>query len=148
VKDFLDYVDGNSILHKLNPMTKLILSFGLYASCFLTQKHATVALIALFNLCLGALGHIPCRSVRIFVSLLKLSALLLFAQVFFVSRIPFCVPLLISSVRRIEVSAISAGLLGFNLRNRTSGYKRYGFAPPDAAVLFVCIMIIAASVVI
>jgi energy-coupling factor transport system permease protein len=253
VKNFLDYVDGNSVLHRLNPMTKLILSFALCASCFLTRNHAVVASIALLNLCLGALGGIPRRSFKIFASLLKLSALLFFAQVFFVSRgnvllplpfglrvtdagvsfsalfalrlvaatmplsltlsitrmsdianvlvrylgipykyafvlttavrfiplfteemtaimeaqtargvefdtknffgkigllLPLCVPLLISSVRRIEVSAISAELRGFSLRNRESGYKRYGFAPSDAAVLFVCVMIIAASVMI
>jgi energy-coupling factor transport system permease protein len=62
--------------------------------------------------------------------------------------LPLCVPLLISSVRRIEVSAISAELRGFNLRNRSSGYKRYNFSAPDAIALSVCFMIIAASVMI
>jgi energy-coupling factor transport system permease protein len=60
--------------------------------------------------------------------------------------LPLCVPLLISSVRRMEVSAISAELRGFNLRKRTSGYKRCGFSGRDAAVLLVCLAIITLSV--
>jgi energy-coupling factor transport system permease protein len=250
VKDFLDYVDGDSVLHRLNPMTKLILSFGLCASCFLTQNHAVVASIALFDLCLGAFAGISRRSARIFISLLKLSVVLFLAQIFFVRQgdilltlplglrvtdagisfsalfalrlssvtmplslmlsitrmsdianvlvmylripykyafvlttamrfiplfaeemagimeaqtargvrfdtrnffrkvgllLPLCVPLLISSVRGIEVSAISAELRGFNLRDRSSGYKRYSFGARDAAAILVCFMIIAAS---
>lgn len=250
MKGFLGYAEGNSVLHRLNPMTKLILAFGLCTSCFLTQNHAVVAVIALFNLCLGALAGISRRSFRMFVSLLKLSAILFLIQVFFVGQgnilltlpfglrvtdagvsfsailalrfmaatmplslmlsitrmsdisnvlvrylripykyafvlttairfiplfaeemtgimeaqtargvrfdaknffgkvrllLPLCVPLLISSVRRIEVSAISAELRGFNLRNRSSGYKRYSFGARDAAALFVCLAIIAAS---
>ncbi|MDR2780663.1 MAG: energy-coupling factor transporter transmembrane protein EcfT [Synergistaceae bacterium] len=253
MKGFLDYVDGNSVLHRLNPMTKLIISFGLCASCFLTQNHAVVAAIALFDLCLGALAGISRRSALIFISLLKLSAALFLLQVFFVRQgnillvlpfglrvtdagvsfsalfalrlaavtmplslmlsitrmsdianvlvrylgipykyafvlttamrfiplfteemagimeaqtargvrfdtgnffrkvrllLPLCVPLLISSVRRIEVSAISAELRGFNLRGRSSGYKRYSFGANDAAALFICVMIIVASAMI
>ena len=250
MKGFLDYVDGSSALHRLNPMTKLIMSFGLCASCFMTQNHAVIASTAFFDLCLGFLAGIPRRSVRIFVSLLKLSAALFLLQVLFVRQgnilltlpfglyvtdagvsfsalfalrlaavtmplslmlsitrmsdianvlvrylgipykyafvlttamrfiplfteemagimeaqtargvrfdtrnffkkvrllLPLCVPLLISSVRRIEVSAISAELRGFNLRNKSSGYKRYNFGARDAAALLVCFMIIAAS---
>jgi energy-coupling factor transport system permease protein len=250
MKGFLDYVDGNSVLHRLNPMTKLIVSFGLCASCFLTQNHASIASIALFDLCLGVLAGISRRSVTIFVSLLKLSAVLFLLQVFFVRQgnvlltlplglrvtdagvsfsalfalrltavtmppslmlsitrmsdianvlvrylgipykyafvlttamrfiplfteemagimeaqtargvrfdtsnflekvrllLPLCVPLLISSVRRIEVSAISAELRGFNLRDRSSGYKRYSFGTNDAAALLICVTIITAS---
>jgi energy-coupling factor transport system permease protein len=234
-------------------MTKLIVSFGLCASCFLTQNHAVIASIALFDLFLGILAGISRRSVRIFMSLLKLSAVIFLAQVFFVRQgdillelpfglrvtdagisfsalfalrltavttplslmlsitrmsdianvlvrylripykyafvlttamrfiplfteemagimeaqtargvrfdtgnffrkvgllLPLCVPLLISSVRRIEVSAISAELRGFNLRNRSSGYKSYSFGARDAAALSVCVMIIVLSVTI
>jgi energy-coupling factor transport system permease protein len=50
--------------------------------------------------------------------------------------IPLCVPLLVSSVRRAETGAISAELRGFNLRVRSSGYKKYSFGAADAAVFF------------
>jgi energy-coupling factor transport system permease protein len=56
---------------------------------------------------------------------------------------PLCVPLLISSVRRIEVGAISAELRGFNLRNRASGYKRYAFGVSDALSIAACCAVVA-----
>lgn len=47
---------------------------------------------------------------------------------------PLCVPLLITSVRKIEGAAISAELRGFNCRKRESGYKNYPFKAADIAV--------------
>jgi energy-coupling factor transport system permease protein len=47
---------------------------------------------------------------------------------------PLCVPLLITSVRKIEGAAISAELRGFNCRKRESGYKNYPFKTADIAV--------------
>jgi energy-coupling factor transport system permease protein len=55
--------------------------------------------------------------------------------------LPLCVPLLISSVRKIDGSAISAELRGFNLRTRDCGYKTYRFELRDAAMLLCCIAI-------
>jgi energy-coupling factor transport system permease protein len=59
--------------------------------------------------------------------------------------VPLCVPLLVSSVRKIENSAISAELRGFNLRTRLSGYKKYSFGANDAVVIVACAAIIAFS---
>lgn len=39
--------------------------------------------------------------------------------------LPLCVPLLISSVRKIDGAAVSAELRGFHLRTRHSGYRKY-----------------------
>lgn len=50
---------------------------------------------------------------------------------------PLCVPLLVSSLKKVDSSAISAEMRGFNLRNRTSGYKEYPFAIRDGIVLAV-----------
>ena len=56
---------------------------------------------------------------------------------------PLCVPLLVSSLKKVDSSAISAEMRGFNLRNRASGYKEYPFAVRDGIVLAV----LAAAVV-
>lgn len=253
MRGFLDYSDGNTALHRLNPATKLFLAFALTGACFATQNHAAVAAVAALDLALGAWAGIFDRTVRIFSSLAKLAAFLFFAQVFFVrdgsvvfelspalrvtdlglsfsalfslrlvaatmppalmlsitrmsdisnvlvkylrvpykyafvlttairfiplfademnaiaeaqmSRgvdfdtknfirklrlmIPLCVPLLVSSVRRIEAGAISAEMRGFNLRKPSSGYKRYPFAIRDAVALAACcaVVIICAAV--
>ncbi|MDR2607848.1 MAG: energy-coupling factor transporter transmembrane protein EcfT [Treponema sp.] len=248
----LDYVSGNSLLHRLNPLTKLLLAFGLCVSCFLSMNHLVILGIIGFTLILSALSGVLRRSVRIFVSLIKLSIVLFVAQIFFVREgevlirfpfniyitdsglsfsllfvmrliaatqplalmlsvtrisdisnvlvrccripykytfvlttamrfipifsnemtgimeaqisrgvefdtknffkkirllLPLCVPLLISSVRKIEGGAISAELRGFNLRGRLSGSKTYPFGPIDAVMLLLCAGIVAAAVI-
>ncbi|MDR3076016.1 MAG: energy-coupling factor transporter transmembrane protein EcfT [Synergistaceae bacterium] len=253
MRGFLDYAEGDTALHRLNPVTKLFLAFGLTASCFVTQNHAAIASIAALELALGAMAGIQERAVRIFSSLVKLAVILFLVQVFFARQgnvvfafssriyvtdfglsfsglfalrliaatmplafmlsitrmsdisnvlvryfrvpykyafvlttamrfiplfaeemngiveaqtargvefdtksfvkkirlmIPLCVPLLVSSVRRVEVGAISAELRGFNLRKASSGYKRYGFGANDAAAVAagIAVIIICAAV--
>ena len=51
--------------------------------------------------------------------------------------LPLCAPLLISSVRRTDQTAVAAEVRGFRLRTRESGYKKYPFTAVDlGAVLF------------
>ena len=60
--------------------------------------------------------------------------------------LPLCTPLLISSVRRTGATATAAEVRGFDLRTRTSGYKRYGFGLIDLAALIVSAALIAGAV--
>jgi energy-coupling factor transport system permease protein len=80
----LDYIDKNSMLHRLNPLTKLAFALGLCAACFLSGSHLMVILIILCTLCLSALSGVLPRSVRIYLSLLKFSLVLFAVQIFFV----------------------------------------------------------------
>ncbi|NLN64714.1 MAG: energy-coupling factor transporter transmembrane protein EcfT [Clostridiaceae bacterium] len=57
--------------------------------------------------------------------------------------LPLCVPLLITSVKKIEDSAISAEIRGFHLRTGQSCYKRYMVTAGDMAVLAFSAMLIA-----
>jgi energy-coupling factor transport system permease protein len=246
----LDYVSGDSPLHRLNPITKLILAFTLCASCFITTQHLLILGIITSNLVLAVVAGIIRRSISFLVSLLKFSLILFIIQVFFVPQgtvllrlplaltvtdrgvgfsllfvlrflaatmpltlmlsvtqmsdmanaltrylhipykytfvlttamrfiplfsaemtgiieaqiargiefdtknffkkirllLPLCVPLLVSSVRKIEGGAISAELRGFNLRTRTSAYKQYGFGSGDWVVLLGCVLLIIAA---
>jgi energy-coupling factor transport system permease protein len=250
MKGFLDYVPGDSALHGLNPLTKLVVAFGLCTSCFLTQSHLLVIGVIALNLLQAASAGVLDRSVRMLTALVKLSVVLFIAQILFVRQgtvllrlplgiyvtdvglsfsslfvlrliaatmplammlsvtrmsdisnalvrtlnmpykytfvlttamrfiplfademseimeaqiargvefdtknfikkigliLPLCVPLLISSVRKIEGGAISAELRGFNLRTRTSGYKRYPFGAKDAAALAICALVITVA---
>lgn len=58
---------------------------------------------------------------------------------------PLCVPLLITSVRKIEGAAISAELRGFNCRKRHSGYKSYPMKPADAAISVFGLLLVLAG---
>jgi energy-coupling factor transport system permease protein len=250
VTGLLDYVPGNSFLHRLNPLTKLILAFGLCASCFVTDSVFTVLGIMALDMALAGIGGVFSRSLKTFLSLVKLSLLLFVVQVLFagegtvllnlplgfrvtgpglrfsllfVSRLiaatlpltlmlsvtrmsdisnvlnrrlripykytfalttairfiplfagemeaiieaqiargvdfdtknffkkirlllPLCVPLLVSSVRRIEGSAISAELRGFNFRTPLSAYKHYPLRPGDYIALLALAAVIAGA---
>jgi energy-coupling factor transport system permease protein len=246
----LDYVHGNSFLHRLNPLTKLILAFGLCASCFVADSFSVVLGIMAVDMALAGLGGVFFRSLKTFLSLIKLSLILFVVQILFVwegtvllnlplgirvtepglrfsllfvSRLiaatlpltlmlsvtrmsdisnvlnrrlripykytfalttairfiplfagemeaimeaqiargvnfdtknffkkirlllPLCVPLLVSSVRRIEEGAISAELRGFNFRTPSSGYKRYPLGWGDYSALLALALIIAGA---
>lgn len=58
---------------------------------------------------------------------------------------PLCVPLLVSSLKKVDSSAISAEMRGFNLRSRKSGYKEYPFAVRDGIVLAVLAFAVVGS---
>lgn len=59
--------------------------------------------------------------------------------------LPLCVPLLISSVKKVDSGAVSAELRGFNLRGKHSGYKEYHFSGMDALAsgMMVCVVVSA-----
>lgn len=237
---FLDYVPGTSMLHRLNPLTKLLLSLLLCVSCFLSRSHLFVLAVIALNLLLAASAGTFRRALSMLRALIKLSIVLFLLQIFFIRDgwvlldlplhlvitdrglsfsllfvlrliaatmplalmlsvtqmsdltnvlverlgipyrytfalttavrfipvfagemagimeaqtargvefdtrnffrkikllLPLCVPLLISSVKRIDGGAVSAELRGFNCRGRHSGYKRYGFRAADFAAL-------------
>jgi energy-coupling factor transport system permease protein len=79
----LDYISGDSFLHRLNPLTKLFQAFVFCAACFITGNLFVVLGIIGLNLLLAGIGGIIKRSLRILLSLTKLSAVLFTVQVFF-----------------------------------------------------------------
>jgi energy-coupling factor transport system permease protein len=251
MKGLLDYVPGNSPIHRLNPLTKLILAFGLCAACFISSNHLFILGIILMNLIMAALGRVVFRSLMILKSLVKFSLVLFLVQVCFIPQgrvildipvlhipitdqgilfsllfvlrfmaatlplsimlsvtkmgdlsnalvrylsipyrytfvlttairfiplfaeemegimeaqisrgveldtkniirkfkllLPLCVPLLVSSVRKIEGGAISAELRGFKLRTRASLSKKYPPGILDGVSLFLCTLVLAGA---
>ena len=59
--------------------------------------------------------------------------------------LPLCIPLLVSSVKKIESGAISARLRGFNRRERNSQYNIYPFTKLDACSLCLLVSIVFLS---
>ena len=56
---------------------------------------------------------------------------------------PLCVPLLVSSLKKVDVSAMSAEMRGFELRGYKSGYKEYPFGTRDLIAALVLIALMA-----
>ena len=66
----------------------------------------------------------------------------------FSMMLPLCAPLLISSVRRSDQTAIAAEVRGFRLRTRSSGYKQYPFTSLDLGAALFCALLIAGAILI
>jgi len=82
----LNYTQGDSFLHRLNPTVKLFCAFLICASCFITGRILVVLLIIAFTLCmaLAAGRSIFTRAAGILFSLVKFSIVLFLVQVFFI----------------------------------------------------------------
>lgn len=253
MKYFMQYVDKDSFLHRLNPLTKLILAVSLCIITFCTKSLVCLLCILAFNLLIGAAGSVFKQALGILKGLLKLSAVLFLCQIFFVSGgevllflplglkitagglyvstlivlrlicatmpltlmlsvtrandllnaltvklhipykyafsimtavrfipvfsaemqgimdaqivrgvdfdtknifkkisliLPLCVPLLITSVRKIENSAISAELRGFSLHTRDTVYKTYPMQTADILLCVLCVLAVLAFILV
>lgn len=253
MKGILEYAQGETIIHKLNPLTKMIIAFLLCLSSFVSSNILMAVVIIALNIIIAYMAKITKKAVSLLSTLLKIGIVLFLLQIFFIRTgdiilslplnlyitdiglrfsillvlrligatmplvlmltvtrmsdltnvfvqklhipfkytfafittlrfipifenemngiieaqtargvefdtknpikklklvLPLCVPLLISSVKRIEGGAISAELRGFNERQKNSGYKKYYFKSLDySAVLISALMLFASSVV-
>ncbi len=253
MKGILEYSQGETIIHKLNPLSKMVIAFFLCLSSFASSNiYCTIGIIAV-NLFIAYLAGIIDRAFSLLITLFKIGIVLFLLQIFFIRTgntlltlplnlyitdtglkfsillvlrlvgatmplviiltvtrmsdltnvmvqklhipykytfafitalrfipifenemtgiieaqtargvefdtknpvkklkllLPLCVPLLISSVKRIEGSAISAELRGFNLRKKDSGYKAYRFISQDYIAMLFSILILLTSIVI
>ncbi len=241
---FLDYVEGDSFFHKLNPLTKFIAAFLLCVACFISDEVLFVLGLILLTVIMSVVAGISKRCLVSLKTLSKLSMIVFVIQVLFVPQgnvyfylpfsiaitdvgvefsllfalrllastlplilmlsitqmsdlanvlveklgipykytfaittairfipiftaemndimeaqisrgvefdtknalkkmkliLPLCVPLLISSVKKVNSGALSASLRGFNYRKRGQGYKDYKFQKKDTLV-FICLL--------
>lgn len=253
MKGILEYSQGESFIHKLNPLTKIVLSFLLCLSSFINNNLLMAAVIIGLNLVIAFVAGIPKKAFSLLSTLLKIGIILFVVQVLiirtgnvilhlplglyitdsglafslllvlrliggtmplvlmltvtrmsdltnvFVQKLhipykytfafitalrfipifenemngiieaqtargvefdtknpvkklklvlPLCVPLLISSVKRIEGGAISADLRGFNLRQKNSGFKRYSFNISDYFIMLASVGILFISILV
>lgn len=250
MKGMLEYAQGNTIIHRLNPLTKMLLAFLLCLSSFVSGHILMAVGIISINLAVAYCAGIMKKALSLLKTLLKIGIVLFLLQIFFIRSgnvilelplnllitdeglefsvllvlrlvgatmplvlmltvtkmsdltnvfvqklhipykytfafitalrfipifenemngiieaqtargvefdtrnpikklklvLPLCVPLLISSVKRIEGSAISAELRGFNIRKKNSGYKKYRFCSLDYLFMTASVITLAVS---
>lgn len=254
MKGFLDYVDGNGILHRLNPLTKIFIAVCICAASFVSGNLLFLCGLILLNIIMGAVGGVMKQTLSLFRGLAKISLFIFVLQLLFVRSgetlftlplinlsitdngiftgcraalrltaatmplsslllvtkvtdisnalvknlgmpykyaftfstairfiplfssemnaiieaqtargvnfetknifkklrlvAPLCLPLLISSVKKIGDSAIAAETRGFNLRTRTSGCKSYKYRFSDAGAAMLSVAAVVAAVII
>ena len=61
--------------------------------------------------------------------------------------VPLCVPLLVSSVRKTNSSAIAAEVRGFYLRGRASAFKHYAVGGFDWVSIAFCVVLLVLAIV-
>ncbi len=247
----MEYIPGNSILHRMDPRTKLLLPLMICAACFSAGNLAVLSGLLLFDVLLGMAGGILPQTLRLLKGLFKLCLFLFVLQLLFIQhgnvllplpfgilitddgvytaalvvlrlmgatlplalllsltkmsdlttalvckcRVPYpyafavssairfvpgfandlaaimeaqtargvefdtrnplkklrlifplCIPLLISSVKKIDSSALAAELRGFHLRSKDACFREMRFALPDGLVLLSGCLLIAVGI--
>lgn len=84
MKGFLDYVPGNSVFHKMNPVTKLVFAFTVCVGCFASTNLIVLAAFLVFNFTLGCVCGIAKRTSSLLKGLMKISLFLFILQVLFI----------------------------------------------------------------
>lgn len=84
MKGLLEYTHGDTLIHRLNPLIKLIIAFVLCAGCFVSENHMYVLGVILAAFVLSFLAGIQKKTMNVFLNLLKLSVLLFLLQIFFI----------------------------------------------------------------
>lgn len=244
----LQYIPGDSLIHRMNPITKIVLTMLICASAFITDHPLYLTGLLAADLLIGILAGVANRTWSIFRGLLKIAVFLFVLQTLLTRRgtpifwiitdeglltagrvvlrlivvcmplalvlavtrisdltnaltqvahvpypyaftlatairfipqfleemngimeaqsargvafdqakglkkfsmiLPLCAPLLISSLRQTEQTAVAAEVRGFRMRTRESGYKRYPFTWLDAgAAIFGAVLITGAIMI-
>lgn len=244
----LQYIPGNSLIHRMNPVTKIFLTVIICVAAFITNNFYYLLALLVIDLLIGVLAGVVSRTWSIFRGLLKVAIFLFILQALLTRRgtpvfwiitdvglktagmvvlrlvvvcmplalvlavtrisdltnamvevlhvpykyaftlatairfipkfledmngimeaqtargvafdqarglkkfsmlLPLTAPLLISSVRQTDQTAVAAEVRGFELRKRTSSYKHYGFQALDACALVICALILTAAILI
>ena len=244
----LQYIPGNSVIHRMNPVTKLLLTIIICVCAFMTDNLFFLLGLLAVDLMIGFVAGVAGRTLKIFRGLLMIAAFLFILQALLTRRgtpvfwiitdeglmgagrvvlrlivvcmplalvlavtrisdltnalvqhlhvpyqyaftlatairfipqfleemngimeaqtargvafdqarglkkfsmiLPLCAPLLISSVRRTDQTAVAAEVRGFRMRTRASAYRRYTFTALDAATFLFCALLLAGAILI
>ncbi len=86
MRGVLNYIPGDTFLHRLDPRTKLILSLMICVASFLSNQVIYLLLLLALNLLLGALGHVFPQTVRILKGMMKACVFMFILQVLFIQQ--------------------------------------------------------------
>lgn len=83
MKEMLQYINGNSIFHRMNPLTKLIWAILTCAACFASSHHLFVLALLVANIAIAYVSGILERAKGVFKALFMLGLFLMIFQLFF-----------------------------------------------------------------
>ena len=86
MKGVLNYIPGNTVLHRLDPRTKLLISLMICVASFISSRAAFLIGLLALNLGLAAVGHVFPQALRILKGLAKACAFMFILQVLFIQQ--------------------------------------------------------------
>ena len=81
MNNLFQYVPGNSLIHRLNPVTKIFLTIIICVAAFVTDRLVFLAGLLALDLLIGLVAGVADRTLNIFKGLLKIAAFLFLLQV-------------------------------------------------------------------
>lgn len=99
MKGFLDYLDGNSILHKMHPLVKIFVSVLICAAAFCSSNILFLVGVIAVNILMGLVGNgknnsgLFKRTLGIFKGLFKMSMFLFILQILVIRQGEVVVPI-------------------------------------------------------
>ncbi len=86
MRGVMNYIPGNTLLHRLDPRTKLIFSLMVCIASFMSSHAVFLLGLLALDLGLGILGHVFPQMLRVLKGLLKASAFMFILQVLFIQQ--------------------------------------------------------------
>ena len=108
MKGMLQYIHGDTILHKAPPLLKLLIAIAICAACFATRSLLILLALIVLDVILGFIGSIGRQTLRTLISLCKFSSFIFILQIFFVTQGNALVTLPLGSRITDEVLRFSA----------------------------------------
>ena len=84
--DLFQYVPGNSPLHRMNPVTKIVLTVSVCAAAFLTDNLFVLLFLLAFDFMIGITAGAARKAFSVFRGLFRVSVFLFILQTLFVRR--------------------------------------------------------------
>ena len=86
MNNLFQYVPGNSLIHRMNPVTKIFLTVVICAAAFITDRLWFLAVLLAADLLIGIIAGVAGRTWHIFRGLLKIAGFLFLLQVLLIRR--------------------------------------------------------------
>lgn len=80
----LDYTAGNTVLHRLNPLSKVALALGICVAAFLSDNFGFLLALLVLDVALGFVGGIRKKTLKLLAGLAGICAFLFVLQVLFI----------------------------------------------------------------
>lgn len=84
--DLFRYTPGNSLIHRMNPLTRILLAVCICASAFISDNLWWLVFLLIFDMALGFIAGVPDKAFAVLKGLVKACLLLFVLQILFVRR--------------------------------------------------------------